>query len=323
MQPFISIVMPAYNAEKYIGHSIRSVLDQTYSNWELIVVDDGSTDATAEAVQRAVNGDQRIRYLFQQNGRLGKARNTGVMNSKGSLIAFLDSDDLWLPEKLERQVRAQRDTNADVVFTGAFIFWDDNVADETKTAPIVPGKFSGVEMLHRLLGINFIPVMSVMIRREAFDGAGPFEEAAAYHGCEDYDLWLKLAKRGSMFYGMEQELVRYRRHPGAMTHKPSHVLKPMLRVVMRHIKDSGLSEAAKKYRIRTLYRELIAALVEERESAEAEIYLKEFSNWDKSSLVTSIQNVLLKITPRGFNFISRELLYRTEWHLKKLTGGNG
>ena len=319
----VSVIMPAYNAENYIGDAIESVLAQTYSNWELIVIDDGSTDRTSDVVRQIAANESRIKYVRQENSRLGKARNNGIQNSCGKLIAFLDSDDLWLPQKLEMQLRTQNNTNADVVFTGAHIFWEDNVSDETKAFPIVPGMHPGSEMLDLLLKLNFIPVMSVMMRREAFDNAGPFEEAAAYHGCEDYDLWLKLAKRGALFFGMEQKLVRYRRHAAAMTHRDSHVLKPMLRVVLRHIQESGLSEAAKKQRVRSLYRELIAALIEEGESAEAEVYLREFSNWDKTGLVTSIQNVLLRITPRGFNFISREFLYRTEWHLKRLTGGNG
>ena len=315
--------MPAYNAEKYIGEAIQSVLAQTHWDWELIVMDDGSTDTTSDVVQEMAANDSRIKYLFQENSRLGKARNNAIQHSSGNLIAFLDSDDIWLPQKLEMQLRTQKNTNADVIFTGAHIFWEDNVSDETKAFPIVPGMHPGNEMLDLLLKLNFIPVMSVMMKREAFDTAGPFEEAAAYHGCEDYDLWLKLAKRGALFYGIEEKLIRYRRHPAAMTDKDSHVLRPMLRVVTRHIEDGGLSETAKIHRVRTLYRELIAALIEEGESTEAEAYLKEFSRWDKSGLVTSLQNVLLKITPRGFNFISREFLYRTEWHLKKLTGSNG
>src|SRR5262249_61710555 len=97
----VSIIMPAYNAGKYIADSIQSVLAQTYSDWELIVVDDGSTDNTATVVQQFVTRDSRIKYFFQENGRLGKARNTGIKNASGSLIAFLDSDDLWLETQLE------------------------------------------------------------------------------------------------------------------------------------------------------------------------------------------------------------------------------
>src|SRR5262249_23306047 len=102
----VSIIMPAYNAGKYIADSIQSVLAQTYSDWELIVVDDGSADNTASIVQQFVTRDSRINYFFQENGRLGKARNTGIKEARGALIAFLDSDDLWLETKLELQLQA-------------------------------------------------------------------------------------------------------------------------------------------------------------------------------------------------------------------------
>ena len=315
MQPLVSVIMPAYNAERYIADSIRSVIAQTFTGWELVVVDDGSTDNTAEVVRQLARDDSRISYLFQENGRLGKARNTGIQNSRGTLIAFLDSDDLWLPQKLELQVRAHELTAADVVFTGAYVFWEDNVADETNPFPIMSGRFSGTEMLDLLLKLNFIPVMSVLMKREAFAESGLFEEAARYHGCEDYDLWLKLAKRGAAFYGMEERLVRYRRHPSAMTHKDSNVLKPMLRVVDRHINDGQLSPREKKTRIRDLYRQLIAALLHEGQAEEARTYLEELAGSDYGGAVTSIQRMLFQLSPSVFNFVSREFLYRTEWHL--------
>lgn len=318
MQPLVSVIMPAYNAERYIADSIRSVCAQTYSAWELIVVDDGSTDQTREVVLELASRESRIKYLHQPNGRLGKARNTGILNSRGAFIAFLDSDDLWLPEKLELQVGAQQATDADVLFTGGFIFSDANAHDESKSFPGVSGRLSGNDLLDRLLKFNFIPVMSVMMKRKWFNEAGPFEEAGPFHGCEDYDLWLKLAKNGAVFFGMDQKLIRYRRHAGAMTHKDSHVLKPMLLVVQRHIGDSTMSEADKKKRIRRLYRELIAALLDEGKPEEARAYLNELAAWDQSGLVTAIQKLLLRISPGTFNFVSREFLFRTEWHLGRL-----
>lgn len=307
--------MPAYNAERYIADSIRSVLAQTYEKWELIVVDDGSTDRTGAIVRELASHESRIKYVYQTNGRLGKARNNGILNSSGRLLAFLDSDDLWLPQKLELQVRVQQATTATLVFTGGYIFFGDDATDETKALPIVAGRLTGHDLIDRLLNFNFIPVMSVMMERQSFDNTGPFEEAEPYHGCEDYDLWLKLAKHGAVFFGMEEELVRYRRHPNAMTHKDSNVLKPMLRIVSRHINDGKMSEDEKKHRIRQLYRELIGALLVEGKSAEAAEWLKELAAWDKSGFVTAIQKLLFKLPPRIFNFVSRECLYRVEWHL--------
>src|ERR1700744_5385897 len=101
MAELISIIMPAYNAENFIGSAIESVLDQTYLNWELIVVNDGSTDQTAAIVETFAASDKRIKCISQPNMRQGAARNTGIKNSRGDLIAFLDADDLWLPGKLE------------------------------------------------------------------------------------------------------------------------------------------------------------------------------------------------------------------------------
>ena len=320
MQPLVSVIMPAYNAERYIAKSIQSVLDQTYGNWELVVVDDGSTDKTAEIVQRFAANENRIKYIFQENSRLGKARNTGVENSSGSLIAFLDSDDLWVPEKLERQVGALLDTKADVIYSNVDIFFEPGSAPGPAEFPIATGRIEGSQMFDLLLLENRIPVPSVLLKKEIFNTAGPFEESLPYHGCEDYDLWLKLAAQGALFYGMPAKLVRYRRHSMAMTHKESKVLKPMLRVVRRHIDKGNLNEDQKRFRLRGLYRNLIGALLAEGELAEAREYLKEFSNWDKSGIVTSLQKLLIKISPRSFNRISRECLYRAEWHLSRLTG---
>jgi glycosyltransferase involved in cell wall biosynthesis len=312
--------MPAYNAEKFIAESIQSVLDQTYKNWELLVVDDGSTDKTAEIALRLGEKESRIKYIFQPNGRLGKARNTGIQNSSGSLVAFLDSDDLWLPEKLQRQVHILLETSVDVVYSEAVIFYEPGSVPGPTEFSIHAGKIEGPRMFDLLLLLNRIPVSSVLLQMDRLKRAGPFEELLPYHGCEDYDLWLRLAAGGAVFYGMTDKLLRYRRHALAMTHKESKVLKPMLRVVSRHVDAGSLSEDKKRARLRRLYRDLIAALLEEGELAEAQEFLREFSDWDKSGVVTSLQKLLMKISPRNFNVISRECLYRAEWHLSKLTG---
>jgi teichuronic acid biosynthesis glycosyltransferase TuaG len=318
VQPLVSIIMPAYNAERYIADSIRSVLAQTYQNWELVVVDDGSTDDTAEVARRFAASDRRIRYFRQQNGGPGKARNAGVEKSSGPLVAFLDADDLWLREKLELQIKVAEEKEADVVFTDGFFFDGENVTDESgSNFAVVHGRFEGAEMFDLLLVRNRLPTLSVLLRREAFNQAGGFAEE---YICEDYDLWLKLAKLGAVFYGMEEKLVRYRRHPASSTHRESKVLGPMAAVVRRHIDGGGLGEAEKRERLRGLYRDLIAALVEEGNLAEAGEYMKEFYAWDRGGLVTAAQRALMAALPGQFNFISRELLYRTEWHLKRIFG---
>lgn len=317
MTRLVSILMPAYNAEKYIAESIQSVMAQTLADWELIVVDDGSTDNTAGVVNAFVSADARIKYVYQPNGRLGKARNTAFRHATGGLIAFLDSDDLWLPEKLELQVAALGEQGADIVYTDGFIFSGDNVADESTTFPIIPDRHAGANMFDWLLVRNRIAVLSVMLRREALELAGPFEERPSFHGSEDYDLWLRLAKQGAVFYGMTERLVRYRRHASAMTHAESNALEPMLAVVKKHMGESPLTEDELRRRVRDLYRNLVSALLEEGKLVEAKRQMEEFAAWDKGCLVTQCQRLLLKLSPRNYNVISRECFYRAEWHVNR------
>ena len=320
MQPLVSVIMPAYNTEKYIGESIQSVRDQTYANWELLVVDDGSTDKTAEIIREHAAEDSRVKYLFQQNGRQAKARNTGIENSSGTLIAFLDSDDLWLPEKLERQLHALDATNADVVYSNGLIIYEPGSIPGATDFPIVAGTIESRKMLDILLLQNRIPGQTVLVRKEVCRDAGPFDESPQFHACEDYELWIRFAACGALFHGMSEKLIKYRRHPEATTHQNSKWLKPALRVVSHHIDKGTLDAKTKRNRLRQLYRNVIAALIEEGQLAEAKEFLREFATWDKSGIVTSLQKLLIKISPGTFNAISRECLYRAEWHLQKLTG---
>src|SRR5438874_1624069 len=104
-RPLVSVVIPTYNSAHYIGEAVQSVLAQTYTNFEVIVVDDGSTDDTRERLESVAG---RIRYLYQPNGGVSKARNRGIQEARGELIAFLDGDDEWLPEKLAKQLAYMR-----------------------------------------------------------------------------------------------------------------------------------------------------------------------------------------------------------------------
>ena len=320
MQPLVSVIMPAYNTEKFIGESIQSVIDQTYANWELLVVDDGSTDKTADIIRAFAAQDSRVKYLSQHNGGPGKARNTAIAESNGTLIAFLDADDLWLPEKLERQLQALEATNADVIYSNGLIIYEPGAIPGRTDFSIVAGTTEGRKMLDILLLQNRIPVQSVMVRKEACRNAGQFDESSEVRGCEDYELWLRLAVHGALFHGISENLIKYRRHPAAITHHDTGWLKPALRVVSHHINAGTLDEKTKRNRLRRLYRDVIAALLEEGKRAEAKEFLREFSTWDKSGIVTSLQKLLMKVSPGSFNTISRECLYRAEWHLQKLTG---
>ena len=117
-QPLVSIIMPAYNAELHIAESIESVISQTYSNWELLITDDRSTDNTQQIINEYAIKDQRIRqFINEQNGGAGVARNNSIKQANGRFIAFLDADDLWLPEKLTKQISFMLTNNYAFTFT--------------------------------------------------------------------------------------------------------------------------------------------------------------------------------------------------------------
>ena len=316
-QTQVSVIVPTYNYAHFIGEALESVRAQTCPDWECVVVDDGSTDNTAIIMREFVARDRRIKYLFQENGKQGKARNTAIKHARAPLLAFLDADDLWEPNKLALQLRTMEETGADIIYSDGTIFGgaeDDAVSFKVRT-----GLTAGPAMLNSLLLHNTVPVASVLMRRTVLDAVGGFEEGLEFQACEDYELWLKAAKAGAVFVGLPDKLVRYRRHPNAATLRESNVWKPMLRVVARHIDAGTLPEIDRKWRIRGLYRRIIEALLNEERPAEAVAYMRELAEWDKSGTVTSIQKILLKVSPRIFNFISRELLYRTEWHVSTLS----
>lgn len=313
--PLVTVVMPAFNASRYIATAIKSVQDQTYPAWELIVVDDGSTDSTAEIVEDLCRLDNRIKLVRQKNGKQGKARNAALALANGSLIAFLDADDLWVNNKLELQVAALQQMNADVVFSNGFSFNEDDVEDETTTFEMPEGRFDGTALFDILILHNRIPILSVLMRRKLIDEVGGFDEREVVQGCEDYDLWLRVAKAEKVFHAMKERLVRYRRHAAASTHLQSNMLKPMLAVVKEHIEHARLPTGTVTRRIRGLYRDLIAALIDEGDLNGASNVMKDLYRWDQSSVITRMQNSLLKLLPRQFNFISRECLYRIEWHI--------
>lgn len=247
IEPTVSVIMPAFNAEKFIGASIESVIAQTYSQWELIVVDDGSRDKTSDIVNGFASSDKRIKYYFQNNKKLARARNAGIRHSTGQLVAFLDSDDLWLEDKLRLQVKTLLETNSDLVFSDGFMFSDDNVTDETFSFTTIAGKFVGPEWYDVLIKRNRIPVLSVLVRRDVLDQVDCFDENPDYYGVEDYELWLRIAKRGFVFYGMKEKLVRYRIHEDGMTRNRALMFKSEVAVLEKHLRGSTVNRERIKY----------------------------------------------------------------------------
>ena len=207
----VSIVMPAYNAEQYIAASIESILAQTHTAWELWIVDDGSTDATRQVVEAYCQRDSRIHYLYQQNARQGAARNNAIAHATGQLLAFLDSDDLWLPHKLATQLVQLHSSGADLVFADAYVFYDSyEPGTDYKVLGAVPGIFTGQVGLEACLRSNPIPILTVLATKAAISRAGDFSENPKIQNAEDYHLWLRLLLTGSTLIGYPVILAAYR-----------------------------------------------------------------------------------------------------------------
>jgi teichuronic acid biosynthesis glycosyltransferase TuaG len=215
--PEVSVIMPAYNASDYIQESINSVIAQTFTNWELIIVDDGSTDKTSVIIENYCNQDERIKYYYQENGKQGKARNFGVSLANAKYIAFLDADDLWMPEKLEIQLQQIEEKNVDLVFSDSYKFYDDDSSDKSRKMNVSDITLKGNEALKLFLQANRIPILTVLVKKEKIILVETFSEKMVIQNAEDYHLWLKLIISGCVFYGSDEVLASYRIHSKSST----------------------------------------------------------------------------------------------------------
>ncbi len=218
MKPKVSVIIPAYNSETYIAETLGSVLAQTYKNYEVIVVDDGSSDGT---LRIAKSFEPRIKALTKQNGGPASARNLAVSNSQGDYIAFLDSDDLWVEDKLEQQT-AFLDENRDagLVYGEAFMFTEND--GEKKVGGRIG--YTTDPSLRLLLFGDFIPNSTVMIRRACVEKVGLLNESRGLIGVEDYEYWMRIAKHFPMA-GIPRPLAYYRIREGNLMGDGSDINK--------------------------------------------------------------------------------------------------
>lgn len=211
-QPLVSVVIPTYNAAKFLPQAVGSALNQTYRNIEVIVVDDGSTDGTEDL---PILKDQRVHYFkIPHSGGPATPRNVGIERAKGELIAFLDADDIWLPKKIEGQVNLIERKKVDLVYC------DGQVANE-RDRPVRDYYHEEIptpqgDVFRELYATNFIPTSSVLVRKGCFAKIGVFDTRARFVGVEDYELWLRMAKFFRFGY-LAKVLFRYRERAGSIS----------------------------------------------------------------------------------------------------------
>jgi len=196
MKPLISINLCCFNSEKYLRETLLSIANQTYGNWELVVVDDGSTDTTGSIISDFKKDGHPVTYYYQQNKGLAAARNKALSLSKGDYIAFIDHDDLWLPDKLRKQIQiAHEDSNEKAALVYSRSVWFGEDGEEHDAAPRYAGcnMPEGRILYNLLMEDDFITLSSVMARRDVCLSLGGFPEDYRY--AEDYYLFAAIAAR--------------------------------------------------------------------------------------------------------------------------------
>jgi glycosyltransferase involved in cell wall biosynthesis len=230
--PLISICIPAYKAEGFIGETLAGIRAQTFANWEVIIVEDGTHDGTEEIVKAfAQTITQPVVFLrHEQNQGLPATRNTAIGRARGEWIALVDSDDIWTPEHLASAVSRARETGADLVHTGVIMFDSDSGRDLETRAPSAEAITAFPRSL--FTGEYIIQPSSVVLRRELCQRVGGFDPNCRY--VEDREFWLRLVRAGAKIAHDPALTCRYRQHASAMTKNAAAMAEGVANVFERN-----------------------------------------------------------------------------------------
>ena len=218
--PLVSVIIPAYNADAFITQTLDSVLRQTYQTFEIIVVDDGSRDRTAEIVRSYADRDNRIRLFQQPNAGVAAARNCAIQHSRGKYIAPIDADDIWYPQKLEKQVQSLESADSSVGLSYAWTVYINAKGTIIGEYPVERLGNPDGDVLVTLIFSNFLGHASnPLIRRSCIEHVGGYSShllAQGAQGCEDWDLYLRIAEYYE-FRVVSEYLIGYRQHDSSMS----------------------------------------------------------------------------------------------------------
>ena len=257
ISPRVSVIIPTYNRAHLIGRSIRSVLNQTYQDFELIVVDDGSTDNTEEVVLSF--GSEKTRYIRHEKNRgAGAARNTGIRVARGEYIAFQDSDDEWYPNRLDEISEFMEDQkDIDFIFSYGKIIKKGDIIGNIGRAPWANDLSKG-ELVVRLFSGNFIALQTVVVRKEKVLEVGGFDERLP--SAEDYELWLRLLPICSVYF-VDKPVYDLHFSEECITADIAGVMRSQVRILIknrsilkRHVKSRAQYYAVRQRYISNIFR---------------------------------------------------------------------
>ena len=226
----VSILIPSYNVAQYLPQAIDSALDQTFQDFEIIIIDDGSTDNTREIVEKYLKREpEKIRYIYQENEGLACARNTGLRQARGSLIALLDADDQWLPTRLEETVRAiGEDKSIGLVHANVTRITEDGSVIETqkRNMQFLTGNIFNYIFLRKV----DISILTILFRKECCERVGLFDKNLTRLGCEDRELWLRISRHYKFKY-IDKVLGLYRVRGDSMSRNTEKMMQARIYVI--------------------------------------------------------------------------------------------
>lgn len=236
----VSIIMPNYNGEKYIAESIESVLKQSYRNWELIIIDDGSIDSSLNIINNYLEKDNRIKLIRQNNGGSAAARNNGIKNANGRYISLLDSDDIWLPDFLKNQLAFMKEKNAVCVYC-SYQLIDEN-SNEIYSPVIAKNKVDLKKMRYR----NYIGCLTGIYDSAKYGKIYLDEKLKSL--LDDYAYWYKIVKLEDEAYGNSKILAKYRISNNSVSSNKVSLIRKHYKFYRTYLHLSKLHSAISTFR---------------------------------------------------------------------------
>lgn len=230
IKELVSIITPCYNGSKYVSETIESVLKQTYKNWEMLIVDDGSKDNSAEIISSYAKNDNRIRLIQQPNGGSANARNHAIREAQGQYITLLDADDLWEPNFLEEQIQFLKEKNAELIYS-SFIMIDEN-----SKVILKPYRIKEKVTYKQMLVTDYIPTVSGFYDCSRIGKVYLHEELKSL--LDDYAFWIDIIKETKIAYGNPKILARYRVLANSATGNKKKMIKKHILFYRNYLKLS-------------------------------------------------------------------------------------
>ena len=271
----VSVIIPTYNRKNLLKRALHSVISQTFVPQEIIVVDDGSSDRTKDWVSEKFPD---VRYIYQDNSGVSSARNAGIKEAKGSWIAFLDSDDEWMTNKLEQQKRVINS------FQEAWLCHTNEIwiRNGVRVNQMKKHQKYGGDVFENCLDICRISPSSVLIKKEVFEMVGLFDESLKV--CEDYDLWLRITAVLPVIFLDQPLIIKYGGHTDQLSRVDSGIEKYRIKSLEKILSSNSLSKSQSKIAISQLMKKLKIfsnGLEKRNKFKELNIYIKKIEFWSK------------------------------------------